>query len=149
MGPRGTSQNWPVGLESKVMSYVMGLVHKDEGTAFGVTFPDLPGCFSAADQWDDVLPNAIEAVSLYLEDQPAPLFRGLDAMKSDPSIARDLAEGAFLVAVPVLVSDQTIVRTNVTFERGVLRAIDEAAKLRKLTRSAFLAEAAKREIVGR
>jgi len=131
------------------MSHVLELVHKDAESAFGVTFPDLPSCFSAADGLDNVLANAIEAVALYLEDQPAPVFRGLDALRSDPSIAYDLAEGAFLIAVPVLVSDQTIVRTNVTFERGVLRAIDEAAKLRKLTRSAFLAGAAKREIIGR
>ncbi len=131
------------------MGYLMGLVHKDEGSAFGVTFPDLPGCFSAADRLDDILANAIEAVGLYLDDQPVPVFRGLDALKSDSSVASDLAEGAFLIAVPVLVSDQTIVRTNVTFERGVLRAIDDAAQIRKLTRSAFLAEAAKREIAGR
>jgi len=40
------------------------------------------------------------------------------------------------------------VRENVTFERGLLRAIDEAAKDRSLTRSAFLANAARREIEG-
>lgn len=39
-------------------------------------------------------------------------------------------------------------RVNVTFERGLLRAIDEAAKDRSLTRSAFLANAARREIEG-
>lgn len=131
------------------MGYVIGLVHQDADSAFGVSFPDLPGCFSAADTLDNVLVNATEAVGLYLEDQPIPIFRGIDAIKSDPDLAQDLAEGAFLLAVPVLISDQTIIRTNVTFERGVLRAIDEAARLRKLTRSAFLAEAAKREIIGR
>ncbi len=40
------------------MKYFYALVHKDDDSAFGVTFPDLPGCFSAADRIEDVVPNA-------------------------------------------------------------------------------------------
>ena len=29
-------------------------VHKDEGSAYGLTFPDFPGCFSAADDLADL-----------------------------------------------------------------------------------------------
>ena len=47
------------------MRYYHAVVHKDEGSAFGVHFPDLPGCFSAADEIEDVIPNATEALSLW------------------------------------------------------------------------------------
>ena len=39
----------------------------DEQHAYGVTFPDFPGCFSAADEWED-LPRMIqEAAEVYFE----------------------------------------------------------------------------------
>ncbi len=44
------------------MKYFYAVVNKDEGSAYGVHFPDLPGCFSAADDPNDVVPNAIEAM---------------------------------------------------------------------------------------
>jgi len=40
------------------------------------------------------------------------------------------------------------VRVNVTVERGLLNQIDEAAGARGLTRSAFLAQAAREKITG-
>ena len=48
------------------------IVHKDRDSAFGVQFPDAPGCFSAADDLADVLPNAAEALSLYFDEAPPP-----------------------------------------------------------------------------
>ena len=32
------------------MKIFYGLVHKENDSAFGITFPDAPGCFSAADE---------------------------------------------------------------------------------------------------
>ncbi|TIP86280.1 MAG: CopG family transcriptional regulator, partial [Mesorhizobium sp.] len=51
-----------------------------------------------------------------------------------------------LVSVPLIDNDSAVVRANVTFERGVLRAIDMAARERGITRSAFLSSAARKEI---
>jgi hypothetical protein len=31
------------------------VIHKDESSDFGVTIPDIPGCFSAGDTYDDAL----------------------------------------------------------------------------------------------
>ncbi len=50
--------------------------------------------------------------------------------------------------VPYIPADTTPARVNVSIERGLLRAIDEAAKERNMTRSAFLASAARRAITG-
>ncbi|MEF9602220.1 type II toxin-antitoxin system HicB family antitoxin [Paracoccus sp. PXZ] len=30
------------------------IVHRDPGSAYGLTFPDLRGCFAASDGWDEV-----------------------------------------------------------------------------------------------
>jgi len=129
------------------MKYFYGVVHKDPDSAFGVHFPDLPGCFSAADELDDVLPNAVEALELWFEDAPEVEGRAIEAIKE--AVVADLAEGAFLLAVPYIRSTGRLVRANISLDRGTLDAIDAAAALRQLTRSAFLAEAARNEIEGR
>jgi predicted RNase H-like HicB family nuclease len=128
------------------MRYYIAVVHKDVNSAYGVHFPDVSGCFSAVDDIEDIVPNAIEALSLYAEDAQLPASRSIDELRSDPDVAADLASGAFLVAVPVIENDARVVRANITMESGMLKAIDAAAKARGLTRSAFLAQAARRAI---
>lgn len=130
------------------MRYYHGVVHKDEDSAFGVHFPDLPGCFSAADRIEDVIPNAIEALSLWFEDmdeiaEPSPVETTRE------QAAEDLAHGAFLVMVPWIGRSGKPARVNISLDRGMLDAIDAAAARRRLTRSAFLTEAARNEIEGR
>ena len=53
------------------MKYFISLVRKDEDSAYGLEFPDLPGCFAAADTWDAIPAAATEALDLWFEDQPA------------------------------------------------------------------------------
>jgi predicted RNase H-like HicB family nuclease len=130
------------------MRYYHGVVHKEEGSAFGVHFPDLPGCFSAADRVEDVIPNATEALSLWFEDEdssvaPSPVESIREQAKED------LSEGAFLVMVPWIGRNSKPARVNISIDRAMLDAIDSAASMRRLTRSAFLAEAARNEIEGR
>ncbi len=128
------------------MTHFIALVRKDENSAFGVQFPDVPGCFSAADEMDDVVANAAEALSLWAEDETLPHPRSIDALRKDSAITKELLEGAFLISVPFTPNDTRVVSANISLERGMLNAIDAAAKRRKLTRSAFLAQAAKNEI---
>jgi predicted RNase H-like HicB family nuclease len=123
------------------------VVHKDEDSAWGVHFPDLPGCFSAADDLADVQANASEAVALYLEGEKAPKPSTIEKIRD--MAADDLADGAFLLAVPYVYVSNRPQRINISIDRGVLDAIDAAATSRKLTRSAFLTEAARNEIEGR
>ena len=128
------------------MKHFIAIVHQEGDSAWGVHFPDAPGCFSAADDLNQVLPNAAEALALYFDDADVPEPRGIDAIRAEA--ADDLAEGAFLLAVPLVISDSTITRINLSIERGKLRAIDAAAKAQGLNRSAFMAEAAMRQIQG-
>jgi len=128
------------------LRYFIAIIHKDKGSAFGISFPDIPGCFSAADTAEDIVPQAIEALSLFAEDEILPEPGDIEALRADAEIASELANGAFLVAVPLIENDARVVRANITMESGMLKAIDAAAKARGLTRSAFLAQAARQAI---
>lgn len=128
------------------MKSYLALVEKDGDSAFGIRFPDIPGCFSAADDMENVLSNATEALQLWVEDMPVPPPSGHQSIVSLPDVREALAQGAYLISVPLIESDTAVVRANLTFERGMLRAIDQTARERGLTRSAFLADAARKEI---
>ena len=43
------------------------VIHKDKRSDYGVTVPDLPGCFSAGGTLDEALAMAKEAIELHLE----------------------------------------------------------------------------------
>ena len=43
------------------------VLHTDDGVRYGVTVPDLPGCFSAGDTFDEALDSVREAIELHLE----------------------------------------------------------------------------------
>jgi predicted RNase H-like HicB family nuclease len=49
------------------MANYFAIVHKDENSAVGVVFPDLPGCFSAGDTYDKAIANAHVALKLYAQ----------------------------------------------------------------------------------
>jgi predicted RNase H-like HicB family nuclease len=132
------------------MRYV-AFVHKEAGSVYGVSFPDFPGCISAGDTLDLALANASEALQghvqmLEAEGDTIPLPRNLESIQTDPDLAEDL-EGAILSAVPLIRDLRSTTRVNVSLDLGLLQAIDDAARARKQTRSAFLASAARRELV--
>jgi len=123
------------------MANYIALIRKDPDSDFSVDFPDFPGCVTAGSTVDEAKDMATEALALHIkgmmEDGDAvPEPSDLEAIMRDPG-NRDSV--AFLVSPPMV---DTIVRVNVTFKSSTLREIDEAAKLRGLTRSAFLADAA-------
>ncbi len=131
------------------MTHYIALVHKDEGSAYGVSFPDLEGCFSAADEADDVLPNAMEALEFYAEDfKTLPAPSSIETIRNLPQVAEELKVGAYLVSIPLLKNKGKSARINITMDKGLLEAIDDAAAQRKMTRSGFLAQAAVKEIGG-
>lgn len=93
------------------MAGYVALVHKDEGTSYGVSFPDVPGCISAGDTMEEALANAAEALAGHLALMKAdgdliPRARSLSAIKADPAAAEDL-NGAILKQVEPLASIMT------------------------------------------
>jgi predicted RNase H-like HicB family nuclease len=119
--------------------------------AFGVVVPDLPGCTSGGDTVDDALRNAVEAVTLWVEDARAdgekiPKPRSAEKLRADPEVAAALARGGVFAYVPLVLDAGRPVKANLSLDAGLLDAIDEAAARRGLTRSAFLASAAREKI---
>src|SRR6202035_1658985 len=68
--------------------------------------------------------------------------------RADPEVAAALAHGAVLAIVPLVLDAGRPVKANLSLDAGLLAAIDEAAAARGLTRSAFLASAAREKIEG-
>jgi predicted RNase H-like HicB family nuclease len=118
---------------------------------YGVVAPDLPGCTSAGKTMDEAYRNSIEAVRLWVEDAEAsgealPHPRALEELREDPDVAAALAEGAAISVVPVLRDSGRSVRANLSLDAGLLEAIDDAADAHGLSRSAFVATAAREKI---
>ena len=128
------------------MRYYVALVHKDPESAFGISFPDLPSVFSAADDEEAIVPNALEALRLLAEDEELPVPSSHADILARADVRQELKQGGFLIRVPLIEDDGRTVRANITMEAGTLAAIDVAAKERGLTRSAFLASCARKEI---
>ncbi len=49
------------------MRYPIAIEPGDENHAYGVVVPDLPGCFSAGDSFEEAIVNAKEAIELWME----------------------------------------------------------------------------------
>jgi predicted RNase H-like HicB family nuclease len=78
------------------MAGYVALIHKDAGTSYGVSFPDVPGCISAGDTIEEAIVNAAEALGGHLalmraDGDPIPAPRSMPAIKADPDLADDLA----------------------------------------------------------
>jgi predicted RNase H-like HicB family nuclease len=120
-------------------------VHKDEGSAYGLTFPDLPGCFSAADELADLPGMAQEAVEVYFEGEDMEI-----PVPSAPEqwIADKRFRGGYwmLVEIDLAKIHSRPVRLNVSLPEYLVTRIDNYAKAHHLSRSGFLAKAAEREM---
>lgn len=118
--------------------------------AYGVAFPDCPGCVAMGADENEAYANAIEALGEWIHDAraegSAPAPRGVEALRRDLDVQAALAEGAVFLAVPLIVETGRPVKANISLDRGLLDAIDEAARRAGLTRSAFLASAARAKI---
>lgn len=134
------------------MARYIALIDGEAGN-YGIIIPDLPGCTAMGKTTDEALQNAISAARDWAADAVAsgealPQARSLEALRGDQDIAADLAAGAALATVPVIVDFGRPARANISIDTGLLAAIDEAAQASGLTRSAFIASAA-REKIGR
>jgi len=118
-------------------------LRKDEGSDYGVEFPDVPGCVTAGRTLDEARAMAAEALAghvaaLEAEGMPVPVPSTMDALRTDPN-----REDAVLILVdlePDLLKPE---RVNVMIPRHLLGRIDAASGG---NRSRFLAEAAEMKL---
>jgi len=119
--------------------------------AYGVALPDLPGAAGAGDTVEEAIASAIEGVRLWVEaaiedGKEVPQARPIEVLRKDREVAAALRGGAVLASVPLVIDAGRTVRINLSLDAGTVEAIDEAASARGLTRSAFLASAAREKI---
>ncbi|NVN84722.1 MAG: type II toxin-antitoxin system HicB family antitoxin [Rhodopseudomonas sp.] len=128
------------------MRHYIALIHKDEGSDYGVSFPDLPGVISAGRTLDEARDMAAEALALHLqgmaEDGDAvPEPSTLESIMQNPQNRNGVA-----VLVPVIPPAVRSVRINITLPADILEQIDAYAEREGFTRSGFLAQAAKKSM---
>lgn len=126
------------------------VIHKDADSEYGVTVPDVSGCFSSGSTFSEALENVREALALHLEglvadDETLPQAQEVDAHLDSP----DFAGGVWAVVdfdlTPYLGKS---VRFNASLPEHLLNRIDEKVQKdhRYASRSGFLATAALREL---
>lgn len=124
------------------------VLHSDDGKRWGVTVPDLVGCFSAGDTMDQALESVVEAIDLHLEGltgdgSEVPIPQPIAAHSANP----DFEGGTWaLVEIDTSKFDGRAEKINITIPRRILTKIDHYAKSHGLTRSGFLVQAAERVI---
>jgi predicted RNase H-like HicB family nuclease len=116
------------------------------GKSYGIRIPDLPGCYGGGATAEAALADAMSAAREWMSHR---ITKG-EAPPKAQSLAHLLKAGEIdtnrnevAVVVPVILDEGRTVRANLTFDAGLLAAIDAEAERRGLTRSAFLASAAR------
>ncbi|QXI37882.1 type II toxin-antitoxin system HicB family antitoxin [Pseudomonas xantholysinigenes] len=126
------------------------VLHKDDASDYGVSVPDVLGCFSAGRTVSQALDNVQEALALHFEGlvadgEPLPQAREVDAHLDNPDFAGGVWAVVEFDVTPYL---GKAVRFNATLPENLLQRIDEKVKRdhRYASRSGFLASAALREL---
>jgi len=130
------------------MPLAYALIHEQDGY-FGISFPDFPGCISGGPTNEAALRKGSEGLSFHvsgmIEDgDPLPTLRTLAELKQDPEF-RELASDAVVTLVAFELPSKAV-RINISIDENLLDAIDAAAKEAGMSRSSFLAEAARTRI---
>jgi predicted RNase H-like HicB family nuclease len=119
-------------------------IEKDPESDYGVTVPDLPGCFSAGQTIEEALENAEEAIlthveGLLLDDDVIPAPSSIESLKARFP-AKTIVWG--LVGADIGQLSKEVKRINISIPENMLSKIDSYARKEGESRSGFLASAA-------
>jgi predicted RNase H-like HicB family nuclease len=121
------------------------VIHKEDGSTYGVTVPNIPGCYSHGETVDEAINNTKEAiyshVAILLElNEPVSIgSTRIEDLIQDP----DYTGGIWaLVDLDMSKIDSKPERINISIPRFVLSKIDTYVEKRHETRSGFLSRAA-------
>jgi len=111
-----------------------------EGGHVVVSFPDLPGCFTQGDTEAEAMAMALDALSGHIHT-----LRDMGREIPAPSLLSALQPptGVRVALVPGPAEETPPVRINISINQQLLRDVDACAKREGMTRSGFLATAAK------
>lgn len=127
------------------------VIHKDPASDYGVTVPDLPGCFSAGDTLDEALLEVVEAIECHLEGllgdgESVPTPQSIEHHQNNP----DYAGGVWaVVAIDLAKLSGKSKRVNVTLPERVLTLMDKYASENGESRSGLITRATLEYIASR
>jgi len=124
------------------MTQYIALLHKNGRKGYGVSFPDFPGCVSAASTIEDALREAAEALALHVDGMredgaKIPKPRTVEAIREARQDWVDMKD-AIIATVSLLPPPGKALRVQITMDERLLARIDAVTK----NRSAFLSQAA-------
>ena len=132
------------------MLYAIAIDRGD--SSFGVRVPDLPGCFSGGDSFQDAVDSAREAIEAHVEllvesGESIPVATNLDEWQSDPEYS-DAVWALVEVDVSRLMGKSE--KINVTLPSLLIRRIDQSVESHPEygSRSGFLARVAADRVLG-
>ena len=130
------------------MPFAHAVLHEENG-AFGISFPDFPGCITGADSEEEAIRKADEVLTFHvggmLEDgEVLPVRRSLRDLLADPETREALSDGVLFLARYEL--PRKSIRINISMDETLIEAIDRAAEHANQSRSGFLADAARQRI---
>lgn len=125
------------------MKYAVFL-EKDDNSDYGVTVPDLPGCFSAGTTVEEALENVQEAIlthveGLLMDNETVPNPSSIAKLK-DEILSQNIIWS--IVNADIAKLSKEVKRINITIPENILSKIDSFAQREGETRSGFLASAA-------
>ena len=88
------------------MTHYIALIHKDADSCYGVSFPDVPGVFTAGNTIDEAIEKAAEVLAFAAEDWPDldgksfPAPRTIDDLRADPGFQEHSID-AVIAAIPL------------------------------------------------
>ena len=119
------------------------VIHKDPNSDYGVTIPDLPGCFSAGSTIEEAINMAQEAAECHIEGllidaEPIPTPNDIEVHRNNP----EFREGFWaLVEIDISKLSLKSKRINITMPERLIRTVDQYAKRYGASRSGLLSEA--------
>jgi predicted RNase H-like HicB family nuclease len=123
---------------------VIALIHEEDG-AFGVSFPDFPGCTTVGNSLDNAAAKATDVIAFHADSMVSdgitlPRIRTLSELSEDKDFIED-SYNAVVIAVSYQPPGRAV-RINMTIDESLLDRIDQAAKRVGETRSSYFASAA-------
>jgi predicted RNase H-like HicB family nuclease len=119
------------------------VIHKDRDSDYGVTFPDLVGCFAAGSSIEEAINMAQEAAECHIEGmlidaEPVPTPSDIEVYQKDP----DYRDGIWaLIEIDISKLSLKSKRINITMPERLLRVVDQYAKKSGASRSGLLTQA--------
>lgn len=122
------------------MAYAVALIREEKNSIFDISFPDFPGCVSAATNLNDAIARGAAALAVHIKKM-GETNQTLPALRTADDIRRmEHCEQAIIAAVPVDLPGRSV-PLQITLNEHLLAALDRSAKASGSTRSDKIAEA--------